>query len=108
MSSSWHCWAFLYVPYPSGEPTNFPPVGAGKVTRTEIDYILVDVLSPVSLPAKAVYPGVSHHGALCCQFAIPLHFSYNKNVSERRLNFRKASPASLSFLAAHASVFFWY
>ena len=102
------CWAFLYVPYPSGEPTNFQPVGAGKVARTEIDYILVDVLSPVSLTAKAVYPGASHHGALCCQFAIPLHFSYNKNVSERRLNFRKASPASVSLLAAHASMFFWY
>ena len=103
-----HCWAYLHIPYPSGEPTNFQPVGAGKVARTEIDYILVDVLSPVSLMAKAVYPGVSHHGAFCCQFTIPPHFSYNKNVSDKRLNFRKASPASIAQLAAHASLLFWY
>ena len=103
-----NCWAFLHIPYPLGEPTIFQPVGAGKVARTEIDYILVDVLSPVSLSAKAVYPGVSHHGALCCQFSIPPHFCYNKNVYERRLNFRKASPASIAQLAAHASLLLWY
>ena len=61
-----NCWAFLHIHYPSGEPTNVQPVGSGKVVRIEIDYNLVDVLSPVSLSAKAVYPGVSHHGALCC------------------------------------------
>ena len=70
-----NCWSLLHVPYPSGEPTNFQPIGeptnfqpigAEKVARTEIDYIMVDVHSPISLRAIAAYPRVSPHGALCC------------------------------------------
>ena len=102
-----NCWSFLYIPYERGEPTNFQPTGAGKVARTEIDYILIEASGPLTLLTKAVYPGVSHHGALCCVFSLPIEFSYMKNGSGKHLNFRKADPARVADLSAHLSLMLW-
>ena len=73
-----HPWAFLMIPYALGAPTNFVQRG-GRLSKKEIDYILVNASSDLAVQSKCVYPGVSSHGAVCCTFTLPHSFSYVKN-----------------------------
>ena len=100
------CWSFLHVPYQLGQCTNFV-VRSGSLSQREIDFVLIPVDSGLQLTAKAVVPGVSTHGAVVCEFSLPENFHYVKNGSLKKFNFRKASPTSVTRLAAHASLFLW-
>ena len=100
-------WAFLMVPYERGEPTNVVR-RQGAMSKREIDYILISVESPLTLAQKQVLPGVSTHGALVCHFQLPESLGYEKNVTGKKLDFRRAESNDVALLAAHASLFFWF
>ena len=99
-------WAFLHVPYPLGNPTNFV-LRNGRATETEIDYILMDKRSPWILSQKSVTPGVSTHAALCLTLSAPPGAFVNKNPASKKLDFKNATAGILSHLAGTLNLLLW-
>ena len=99
-------WRKFYCPYPLGEPTNFVWHG-GPLSRREIDYFLLHHDSAVSSVRKFLYPGVSTHRAVFCAVELARDCVIPRQAPERKFHFKKADPAAVQLLSAHAGLSFW-
>ena len=99
-------WSFLHVPYVLGEFTNLVSRG-GRVSKSEIDYILLGKETPFLVEGKGVLPGVSSHGALCISFSLPPLLVSLRNPAEKVLNFKCASLGDQRSLCACLGLLLW-
>ena len=83
-------WSFLHIPYPLGEFTNLVSRG-GKVSKSEIDYVLLGEESSFLVEKK---------GVLCISFTLPALLVSPKNPAEKILNFKWAGPSEKRSLSA--------
>ena len=97
-----HILSGLNIPYAAGTMTNYTKQRTGP-RSTKIDYILVS--SGLSLSSNSVYPGVSTHMLVLCDFA---GFGQRSGAYIKRYRHRSTTTDMRSQLSAQLGIYWWW
>ena len=98
-------WGGFYL-YRPGEATNIVASKA-RVSRTELDWVLVSARSPIHACKKLLLPSFSTHMEVACDLSVRSEYLSHANPAGRVFRFRRADQWHLASATAMASLAFW-